>query len=121
MVRCNGEVCGAAFDHAQHGGKHASDRADLAAVLNTGGRQGVVVPEQFVCAVDQINVQGVPPRTTLYEPWRINQPKIGNAYTMPLPVRSVNSGEVGSPIVPSSGRRLSWRSSRCSVLDSILV
>src|SRR5712691_8548934 len=77
MVGRNGEVRGAAFDHTQHRGEHSSDCADLATVLIAGGGQRVVVPEQLVCAVDQINVQDMPPRTTLYERWRINQLMIG--------------------------------------------
>jgi hypothetical protein len=36
----------------------ASDRGDLAPVPIPCGRQRVVVPEQLVCAVDQIDVHG---------------------------------------------------------------
>jgi hypothetical protein len=55
------DVRGAAFDHAQHRREHAPDRGNLAAVLIARGRQRIIVPEQLVCAVDQINVQGEPP------------------------------------------------------------
>ena len=61
-------VCGAALMW------HHPDRADLATVPIARGRQRVVVPEQFVSAVDEMNVQSVPPRTTLYERWRLDQP-----------------------------------------------
>jgi len=50
-------VRGAALDHAQHGGEHASDRGYLAPIRISRGGQRVVVPEQLVCTVDQIDVQ----------------------------------------------------------------
>ena len=61
MIGGNGNVRGAAFDHAQHRREHASDRGDLAAVPIPRGRQRVVVPEQLVCAVDEIDLQGESP------------------------------------------------------------
>ena len=61
VIGRNGDVRGAALDHAQHRGEDASDRGHFAAVLIPRGRQRVVVPEQLVCAVDQIDVQGATP------------------------------------------------------------
>ena len=61
VIGRNGDVRGTALDHAQHRREHASNRGDLAAVRIARGRQRVVVAEQFVCAVDQIDVQGAAP------------------------------------------------------------
>ena len=61
VIGRHGNVRGAALDHAQHRREHAADRGDLAAVLIPRGGQRVVVPEQLVCAVDQIDVQWATP------------------------------------------------------------
>jgi hypothetical protein len=42
----------------------------------------MVVPEQLICAVNQMNVQGAPPRTTLYDRQRINQVGIGSVLAL---------------------------------------
>ena len=52
-------VRGAAANRTQNRPEHASHGGDLAAVR---GRQGIVVPEQLVCAVDQMNFQAATPR-----------------------------------------------------------
>ena len=64
MIGRDGKVRGAASNHAQNGSEHASHRGHLAAVLVARGRQGVVVPEQFVRAVDQMDLQGATPSST---------------------------------------------------------
>jgi hypothetical protein len=46
-------------DQPQHGADDAADGADLASVAIARGRQRVVVAEQFVGAVDEIDVQRV--------------------------------------------------------------
>ncbi len=73
MIRRNRDVGGAPADHSQHRRQNAADRAHLKTILVARGRQSVVMPEQFVSAVDQMNLQGAPPRTTLHEPQRCNQ------------------------------------------------
>ena len=73
MIRRNRDVRGAAADHAQHRRQNAADGAHLATILVPRGRQRVVMPEQFVSAVNQINLQGAPPRTTLHDRQRCNQ------------------------------------------------
>jgi hypothetical protein len=55
----------AALDHAQNGREYSADGGDLATILISRRRQREEVPEQLVGAVDQIDVQGMPPRTTL--------------------------------------------------------
>ena len=61
VIGRDANVCGAALHHTQHRRKDASDRSDLSPIRIPGGRQSVVMPEQFVCAVDQIDVQGATP------------------------------------------------------------
>ena len=56
MIGRDGNVGRAAANHVQHRPEHAAHGGDLAAVLIPRGRQGVVVPEQLVCAVDQMDV-----------------------------------------------------------------
>jgi hypothetical protein len=47
----------AGVDHPQNGRQHAAHRPDFAAVAIARGRDGVVVPEEFVRAVDEMDVQ----------------------------------------------------------------
>ena len=61
VIGRNGDVRGAAFDHAQNRCEHASDRGDLLTIPIPRGRQRVVVPEQLVCAVDEIDFQRAAP------------------------------------------------------------
>ncbi len=58
MVGRNCNVRDAAANHAQHRPEHAAHRGDLAAVLVPRVGQGVEVPEQLVCAVDQVDFHG---------------------------------------------------------------
>ena len=69
VIGRNSDVRGAAADHAQHRRDDASDRGDLAAVPIPCGRQRVVVPEQLVCAVDQIDVQVRSSTDNQYRDW----------------------------------------------------
>ena len=48
MVGRDGDVRGASTNHAQGRREHASHRGDFAAIAIPGGRQRVIVPEQFV-------------------------------------------------------------------------
>ena len=61
VIGRDGDVRGAAANHAQDRREHAAHRGDFATVPIPRGRQGVVVPEQLVCAVDQMDVQSVTP------------------------------------------------------------
>jgi hypothetical protein len=45
VIGRNGNVRGAAFDHAQNRSENTSDRGDLSSVRILRGRQSVVVPE----------------------------------------------------------------------------
>jgi hypothetical protein len=45
-------VRGFVLEQTQHGSEDAADRGDLPPVRVSCGRQRVIVPEQFVCAVD---------------------------------------------------------------------
>ena len=65
VIGGNGKVRCAAAEHTQDGCKHASHRGNFAAVPIPRGRQCVVVPEQLVCAVDQMNFQSRPLTSTL--------------------------------------------------------
>jgi hypothetical protein len=56
VISCDREVCGAPFDHAQHGRKDAADGSNFSSILITRGGQGVIMPEQLVRAVDQIDI-----------------------------------------------------------------
>ncbi len=65
---CQGtRVGGAAFDHVEHRREDTSDGCDFRSVLIPCGWQCVAVPEQLVCAVNQMDVQGAAPR----QPYRI--------------------------------------------------
>ena len=61
MIGRHRDVRGAAFDHAQHRSEDAPHRGYLPAVLVPRGGQRVVVPEQLVCAVNQMDFQGAAP------------------------------------------------------------
>lgn len=61
MIGGDRDVRDPAFDHAKHRREHASDSSNFATILIPCGRQRVLVPEQLVCAVDQIDVQGMRP------------------------------------------------------------
>ena len=76
MVGRDADMGDAAVDHAENRREHAPDAGDFPAIGIACGRKGVVMPEQLVRAVDQINVQFMPPRTSLYEWWFNNQLKI---------------------------------------------
>jgi len=52
VIGRNGDVRGFVLEQTQHGSEDASDRGDLPPVRIPCGRQRVIVPEQFVCAVD---------------------------------------------------------------------
>ena len=52
-------------NHSQNRPEHAAHGGDLAAVLIPREGQGVVMPEQLVCAVDQVDFQGATPEPTL--------------------------------------------------------
>ena len=54
VIGRDGDVRGAAVDHAEHRRQHAANGADLAAVSIPRGWQRVIVAEQFVGAVDQV-------------------------------------------------------------------
>ena len=60
MIGSNSDVRGAMLEHAQHGSEDASNRSEVETVLILRRRQRVVVPEQFVSAVDQVNFQSAP-------------------------------------------------------------
>src|SRR5262249_41366816 len=57
VIGCDAEVRRAAVDHRQHRGEDAAHRADLAPLRVARSRHGVEMTEQFVCPVDQVNVQ----------------------------------------------------------------
>src|SRR5262249_3015443 len=57
VIRSNGDVAGAAVDHAEDGRNDAAYGRHLAPVLVARGRHRVVVPKQLVRTVDEINVQ----------------------------------------------------------------
>jgi hypothetical protein len=63
MVGGDPDVRRAAVDHAEHRPDHASDGANFAAAGIARRRQGVVVAEQLVGAVDEMNLQCSPPRS----------------------------------------------------------
>ena len=75
MIGSHGNVRGAAANHSQNGSEHASHRGDLAAVPIPCGRQGVVVAEQLVCAVDQVDFQDAAPALTLPDRMPLHQPR----------------------------------------------
>jgi hypothetical protein len=60
VIGRNRDVGDAVLEHTHEGGKYTSGGADFKAVLIPCGRQGVVVPEQLVRAVDKMNLQSVP-------------------------------------------------------------
>jgi hypothetical protein len=49
---------GAAVDHPEHRADDAANGRDLPAVTVARRRDGVIVPEELVGAVDEMNVQG---------------------------------------------------------------
>ena len=57
MIGRNPDVGCASLDHTEHGGEDAANRSDFPTILVAGGGQRIVVPEQFVGAVDQMNMQ----------------------------------------------------------------
>ena len=61
MIGRHRDVSGATLYHAQQRSEHAPDRAHFVPAGIASGWQRIVVPEQFVRAVDQINVQCVTP------------------------------------------------------------
>src|SRR5207245_8107641 len=61
VIGRNSDVRGTVLDHAQHRREDASDRGYLPPIRIPCGRQCVIVPEQFVCAVDQMDVQSAAP------------------------------------------------------------
>ena len=65
VVGGNGDMRGPALDHAEHRRENAADGSDFPALGILGGRQRVIMPKQFVRAVDQVNVQGATPAPTL--------------------------------------------------------
>jgi len=75
VVGRDGDMRGAALNHAQNGPEYSSHRGDLAAVLIPRGWQGVVVAEQLVRAVHQMDVQGATPS----QPYRICDFSINHA------------------------------------------
>ena len=58
MIGRNGLRAWRRCESAQKRPEHASRRGDLAAVLVPRVGQGVEVPEQLVCAVDQVDFHG---------------------------------------------------------------
>ena len=62
MIGRDGDVGSAFFDQTQHGREHAADGPDLPALGVACRRHRVVVAEQFVCAVDQMDIQGAAPK-----------------------------------------------------------
>jgi len=58
VVGRDADVRGAAVDHPEHGTDDATDGGDLTAVPVARRGDRVIVPEQFVGAVDEMNVQG---------------------------------------------------------------
>src|SRR6185312_3048567 len=58
VVCCNGDIRSPALDHSQYRGEYAANRGHFMAVPITRGRQREVMAEEFVGAVDQMNVQG---------------------------------------------------------------
>jgi hypothetical protein len=62
VIGSHSNVGGTAANHTQNRPEHAAHRSDLVSVPIAGGRQGVVVAKQLVCAVDQMNVQAATPR-----------------------------------------------------------
>ena len=58
MISRNSDVRCTTLDHSQYGREYASNCRDLVSILIPRGRQGVVVAEQLVCAVNQMDFQG---------------------------------------------------------------
>src|SRR5262249_15729447 len=73
VIGCHCEVRGASLDHAQNRGKDATNRSDFLPVGIARRRQGVVVPEQFVSAVNEMNFQSCPEQTYKLEPGKSNR------------------------------------------------
>jgi hypothetical protein len=79
MVRGNAKMSCALFKHRQNGGKHAAHRANFLSARVSGRGHGKKVPEQFVCAVDQINIHE---EAMLHDPARaVGQCDIGSKAT----------------------------------------
>lgn len=57
MIGCHTQMRGAAADHTQHRRKHAAHRGYFVPVAIPRGRQREIVAEQFVRAVDEMNLQ----------------------------------------------------------------
>ena len=58
VIGRNRDVRGAAAHHSEDRREHTAHRGNLATVPIPRGGKCVVVPEQLVCAVDQMNVHG---------------------------------------------------------------
>src|SRR5262249_39126722 len=67
VISSNRNVRCAFLDHSQDRRKNAPDRSNLATIAIARGRQCVIVPEQFVCAIDQVDVQWDTPNITLQD------------------------------------------------------
>lgn len=57
MVRGDGDVGSSIANHAEDGIDYATGGGDFAALLIAGRWKSVEVAEEFVCAVDEMNVQ----------------------------------------------------------------
>jgi len=66
---------GAGLDHPQHRGQNSADGGDFHAFRVARRRQGIVVAEEFVGAVNQIDFQGDSPRSRLQQGLRQHQPR----------------------------------------------
>jgi hypothetical protein len=61
VIGCDSDVRGATTDHPQHRRQDTANGRDFPALLVPGGWQRIVVPEQLVCAVDQMDFQSATP------------------------------------------------------------
>ncbi len=65
MVGRHSDMSGALLHHAENRGEHASHGGHLPAVAIADRGERVVVPEQFVSAIDEVNVQRDAPEKTI--------------------------------------------------------
>ena len=62
MIRRYGDVRGSSLNHPQDRPEHASRSGNVPALAIAGRGQGVVMAEEFICAIDQVNFQKALPK-----------------------------------------------------------
>ena len=75
MICGDSDMGGTATDHAENRREYAAHGSDFLAIGIAGGRKRVVVPEQFVCAVDEVDFQRGAPRETISPRCSSRQPE----------------------------------------------